>query len=86
MPAGGPPRMYGMPPPLPNQTTAISPVVGQPGGAMPGLSKIDPNQIPRPIPGSSVTLHDTRQNNQANPPPVIHLARFSFKTCISSEN
>lgn len=66
-----PPGMYGMPPPppLPNQMTAISPVVGQTGGSLAGSSKIDPNQIPRPIPGSSVLLHDTRQGNQANPPP-----------------
>ncbi|KAJ9180138.1 hypothetical protein P3X46_008420 [Hevea brasiliensis] len=66
-----PPTMFGMPPPppLPNQTTAISPVVGQTGGSLAGSSKIDPNQIPRPVPGSSVILHDTRQGNQANPPP-----------------
>ncbi|CAL1382089.1 unnamed protein product [Linum trigynum] len=64
-----PPRMYGMPPPMQNQMTAISPVIGQTGGTQPGASKIDPNQIPRPIPSSSVILHDTRQGNQANPPP-----------------
>ncbi|OAY42146.1 protein transport protein Sec24-like At4g32640 [Manihot esculenta] len=71
IPGAVPPTMYGMPPqpPLPNQMTAISPVVGQTGGSLAGSSKIDPNQIPRPIPGSSVTLHDTRQGNQANPPP-----------------
>ncbi|KAG8649724.1 hypothetical protein MANES_08G127600v8 [Manihot esculenta] len=65
------PPMFGMPPPplLPNQMTAISPVVGQSGGSLAGSSKIDPNQIPRPVPGSSVVLHDTRQGNQANPPP-----------------
>ncbi|KAJ6725645.1 SEC24-RELATED PROTEIN [Salix purpurea] len=64
-----PPRMFGMPPPLPNQMTAISPVIGQTGSPLSGTSKIDPNQIPRPIPGSSVILHDTRTGNQANPPP-----------------
>ncbi|KAJ4841124.1 hypothetical protein Tsubulata_003768 [Turnera subulata] len=64
-----PPRMYGMSPPMPNQMTAISPVIGQTGSPLAGTSKIDPNQIPRPIPTSSVTLHDTRQGNQANPPP-----------------
>ncbi|KAK3017807.1 hypothetical protein RJ639_003664 [Escallonia herrerae] len=55
------PRMYGMPPqpPLPDQSMA----------AMAGPSRIDPNQIPRPIPNSSVILHETRQSNQANPPP-----------------
>ncbi|KAJ8760665.1 hypothetical protein K2173_017643 [Erythroxylum novogranatense] len=67
--SGQPPRMFGMPPPLPNQMTAISPVLGQTGSPMAGSSKIDPNQIPRPIPSSSVVLHDTRQGNQANPPP-----------------
>ena len=67
-----PPRMYGMPPPMQNQMTAISPVMGQTGGAQTGASKIDPNQIPRPIPSSSVILHDTRQRNQANPPPVFN--------------
>ncbi|XP_020211286.1 protein transport protein Sec24-like At4g32640 [Cajanus cajan] len=66
-----PPRMFGMPPPLPNQsmTTTISPSVGQTGAPMAGPSKIDPNQIPRPTPGSSVILHETRQGNQATIPP-----------------
>ncbi|XP_057422858.1 protein transport protein SEC24 C-like isoform X1 [Lotus japonicus] len=66
-----PPRMFGMPPPLPNQsmTTTISPAVGQTGAPMAGPSKIDPNQIPRPTPGSSVILHETRQGNQATIPP-----------------
>ncbi|XP_027367987.1 protein transport protein Sec24-like At4g32640 isoform X2 [Abrus precatorius] len=65
------PRMFGMPPPLPNQsmTTTISPAVGQTGAPMAGPSKIDPNQIPRPTPGSSVILHETRQSNQATIPP-----------------
>ncbi|XP_061364715.1 protein transport protein SEC24 C-like [Gastrolobium bilobum] len=65
------PRMFSMPPPLPNQsmTTTISPAVGQTGAPMAGPSKIDPNQIPRPTPGSSVILHETRQGNQATIPP-----------------
>ncbi|KAG4984620.1 hypothetical protein JHK87_029369 [Glycine soja] len=65
------PQMFGMPPPLPNQsmTTTISPAVGQTGAPMAGPSKIDPNQIPRPTPGSSVILHETRQGNQATIPP-----------------
>lgn len=64
------PRMFGMPPPLPNQSmTAISHSVGQTGAPVAGPSKIDPNQIPRPTPDSSVVLHETRQGNQANPPP-----------------
>lgn len=71
VPGPSPPRMFGMPPPLPNQsmTTTISPAVGQTGAHMAGPSKIDPNQIPRPTPGSSVILHETRQGNQATIPP-----------------
>ncbi|MED6107551.1 hypothetical protein PIB30_015082 [Stylosanthes scabra] len=70
-PSQVPPRMYSMSPPLPNQsmTTTISPAVGQTGAPMAGPSKIDPNQIPRPSPGSSVILHETRQGNQATIPP-----------------
>ncbi|KAM0963448.1 hypothetical protein FF1_022556 [Malus domestica] len=65
-----PPRMFGMPPPpLPNQSmTTISPA-GQTGTPLAGSSKIDPTQIPRPIPSSSMLIHETRQGNQANPPP-----------------
>lgn len=66
-----PPRMFGMPPPLPNQSmTAISPAMASTGPSLGGPSKIDPNQIPRPIPSSTVILHETRQGNQANLPPV----------------
>ena len=66
------PGMFGIPPPLPNQSmTAISHAVGQTGAPVAGPSKIDPNQIPRPAPDSSVVLHETRQGNQANPPPVF---------------
>lgn len=67
------PQMFAMPPPLPNQP--VSPVqhgMGHPsftGPPGPGPSKIDPNQIPHPVPTSSVILFETRQNNQANPPP-----------------
>ncbi|KAH6803284.1 Sec23/Sec24 protein transport family protein [Perilla frutescens var. frutescens] len=58
-----PPRMFGMPPggtSLPNQSMALNQA---------GQSKIDPNQIPRLAPSSAVILHETRQGNQANPPP-----------------
>ncbi|XP_031111153.1 protein transport protein Sec24-like At4g32640 [Ipomoea triloba] len=65
-----PPRMYGIPPPLQSQSVAsIAPPLSHTGASVTGPSKIDPNQIPRPIPGSSVILHETRQDNQANPPP-----------------
>ncbi|XP_071717053.1 protein transport protein SEC24 C-like isoform X2 [Rutidosis leptorrhynchoides] len=69
--SGQPPRMYGMSPPLANQQSmaTISPATGPSGNAVSGPSKIDPNQIPRPVPSSSVLLHETRQGNQANPPP-----------------
>lgn len=65
------PRMFGMTPPLPNQSMAsIQPAMDQSGAPMTGPSKIDPNQIPRPVPTSSVILYETRQGNQANLPPV----------------
>ncbi|KAJ0798067.1 putative Zinc finger, Sec23/Sec24-type, sec23/Sec24, trunk domain, sec23/Sec24, helical [Helianthus annuus] len=69
--SGQPPRMFGMQPPLPNQQSMakISPAMGAGGSAVTGPSNIDPNQIPRPIPNPSVLLHETRQGNQANPPP-----------------
>ncbi|GAA0144774.1 vesicle coat protein [Lithospermum erythrorhizon] len=66
-----PPMMFGMPPPTSHQSMAqMPPAIGQSGAAMTGPSnKIDPNQIPRPIPRSTVIIHETRQGNQANPPP-----------------
>ncbi|XP_076896769.1 protein transport protein SEC24 B-like [Bidens hawaiensis] len=66
-----PPSVYGMQPPLPNHQAmaTISPAMGAGGSAVTGPSKIDPSQIPRPIPSPSVLLHETRQGNQANPPP-----------------
>ncbi|XP_074319619.1 protein transport protein SEC24 B-like [Silene latifolia] len=63
-----PPMMYGMPPPLDSQNmAAVRPDFNQAGGPM--TSKVDPTQIPRPIPEPSIILYETRQNNQANPPP-----------------
>ncbi|KAI3709655.1 hypothetical protein L2E82_39421 [Cichorium intybus] len=67
-----PPRMFNMqPPPLSNQQAmaTISPTMGPTGPSGTGPSRIDPNQIPRPIPTSSILLHETRHGNQANPPP-----------------
>ncbi|XVE55330.1 hypothetical protein DITRI_Ditri03aG0150000 [Diplodiscus trichospermus] len=62
--------MFGMPHQLPNQAmTTIPPAMGQPGAPLSGPSKIDPNQIPRPIPNSSSIVYETRQGNSANPPP-----------------
>ena len=64
--------MFGMPPHPPNQSmTTISPAIGQTGSPAATQSKIDPNQIPRPVPNSSVILFDTRQGNQASLPPVL---------------
>lgn len=63
-----PPRMYGMPPPAPAQTMAAMPAMSQTGP-----SKIDPTQIPRPLPNSSVAVHETRVGNQANLPPVFFI-------------
>ncbi|KAE8727861.1 Protein transport protein Sec24-like CEF [Hibiscus syriacus] len=64
-----PPRMYGMPQ-LPNQAaTTIPPAMGQPGAPMSGSSKIDPNQIPRPVPSATPIMYETRHGNSANPPP-----------------
>lgn len=70
------PPMFGMPPPpppLPSQLTTISPTVGQAGIPRGGQSKVDPSQIPRPDPSSSVIMYETRHDNQANPPPVYYL-------------
>lgn len=56
-------QMFGMPPgppPFPNQSITF----GQTG-----QSKIDPDQIPRFTPSSTEILHETRKDNQANPPP-----------------
>nr|KJB59250.1 hypothetical protein B456_009G246400 [Gossypium raimondii] len=66
-----PPRMFGMPQQaLPNQAmTNIPPALGQPGAPMSGSSKIDPNQIPRPIPNATPIVYETRHGNSANPPP-----------------
>lgn len=76
-----PPRMFGMPPggqSLPNQSMSLSQA---------GQSKIDPNQIPRLAPSASVIVHETRQGNQANPPPVIiFLALIKFSSCVFAQS
>ncbi|XP_078433802.1 protein transport protein SEC24 C-like [Wolffia australiana] len=65
-----PPRMYGMA--AHGQSTGFPTAVGQsPIAAAQGSSpsKIDPNQIPRPVPTLSETIFETRLGNQANLPP-----------------
>ncbi|XP_042467740.1 protein transport protein Sec24-like At4g32640 isoform X2 [Zingiber officinale] len=68
-----PPRMFGMPPGMPGQPIPpVLPAMGHSALAGPQVStqsKIDPNQIPRPLPNSSITIFETRQGNQANVPP-----------------
>lgn len=62
-----------MPPTLNQSMAPVPPVMGHPSVAgAPGVgpSKIDPNQIPRPVSSSSMAIFETRQNNQANTPPV----------------
>ncbi|KAL5554154.1 hypothetical protein UlMin_041555 [Ulmus minor] len=64
------PSLFGMSQPLLNQSMpTISPTMGQTGAPVAGPSKIDVNQIPRPISNSSLIVHETRHGNQANPPP-----------------
>lgn len=80
-----PPRMFGMPPPpLPNQSMTAIPALSQTGAPVSGTSKIDPNQIPRPIPSSSSILYETRQGNQANPPPVFPISSIFFTLVITN--
>ncbi|KAJ0988877.1 hypothetical protein J5N97_007233 [Dioscorea zingiberensis] len=68
-----PPQMFGMPPQTPTQQLPpVPPVMGHSplaGAQVSTPSKIDPNQIPRPIPSTSVVYFETRQGNQANVPP-----------------
>ncbi|KAG4112678.1 hypothetical protein ERO13_D13G176500v2 [Gossypium hirsutum] len=61
-----PPRMFGMPPPQPNQPL---PAIDQSGASLEDARKINSNQIPRPTTSYSVIQYDTRQGNQANIPP-----------------
>ncbi|XP_042467739.1 protein transport protein Sec24-like At4g32640 isoform X1 [Zingiber officinale] len=78
-----PPRMFGMPPGMPGQPIPpVLPAMGHSALAGPQVStqsKIDPNQIPRPLPNSSITIFETRQGNQANVPPVCIQSIFVVK-------
>lgn len=75
-----PPR-YGIGP-LPNQSmTTIPSAMGQPGAYVPGPSRIDPNQIPRPGSSVSPVVFETRHSNQANPPPVCMPDQILIRRC-----
>ncbi|KAH9301917.1 hypothetical protein KI387_013500 [Taxus chinensis] len=74
----GPPRQLSQTiPPMPSSmghppgTGVLG--MGQPGSPAgtqaSGPSRIDPNQIPRPVPSSTLSVFETRSNNQANLPP-----------------
>ena len=68
-----PPRILGMPLSQSNQLSLIN----QAGASLEGLWRTNSNQFPRPTPSTSIILHDTRQGNQANLPPVLHLFLYS---------
>ncbi|GJN25091.1 hypothetical protein PR202_gb12878 [Eleusine coracana subsp. coracana] len=59
-------RGQGMPPP----GTPTMPYSPHAGTQVSTPSKIDPNQIPRPMSESSVIIYETRQGGQANIPPA----------------
>ncbi|KAK9153445.1 hypothetical protein Sjap_000925 [Stephania japonica] len=67
-----PPRMYGMAPPLPGQAVpVVPPVMGSlpvSGAPTTGLSQVDVDQMPRPLPSSSIIFFETRQGGEANYP------------------
>ena len=78
-----PPAKFGTPPHLANQgMMAISPAMGQNGASLAGQPKMDSKSVPSPTPTSESIYHETRLNNQANPPPVCHL-NFSWKGRIA---
>lgn len=80
--AQAPPRMFGAPPSSLSQSLPlVPPVMGNSPLAGPHSStpsKIDPNQIPRPMSSSSAIVFETRQGNQVNSPPVF-FQLFFFK-------
>ncbi|KAG6535448.1 hypothetical protein ZIOFF_000421 [Zingiber officinale] len=68
-----PPRMFSMPPRAPGQTLPSVPSamghLSLAGSRVSMSQKINPNQVPRPLPSSSIIYYETRQGNQANFPP-----------------
>ncbi|XVE89833.1 hypothetical protein DITRI_Ditri20bG0026500 [Diplodiscus trichospermus] len=60
------PTVFGIRPPQPNQLLSA---IDKTGATLEDSGKTNLNQVPRPTPSFSSILHDTRQGNQANPPP-----------------
>lgn len=78
-----PPTKFGTPPHLANQgMMSISPAMGQNGASLAGQPKMDSKSVPRPTLTSELIHHETRLNNQANPPPACHL-NFLWKGHIA---
>ncbi|XP_062201899.1 protein transport protein SEC24 B-like [Phragmites australis] len=68
MPGGMPPNALGQG--MPPASTPTMPYSPHAGAQISTPSKIDPNQIPRPVPESSVIIFETRQGGQAAVPPA----------------
>ncbi|KAB5568593.1 hypothetical protein DKX38_002386 [Salix brachista] len=77
-----PPTKFGTPPHLANQgMMAISPAMGQNGASLAGQPKMDSKSVPCPTPTSESIYHETRLNNQANPPPVVDFGESGPVRC-----
>ncbi|KAG5250863.1 Protein transport protein [Salix suchowensis] len=77
-----PPTKFGTPPHLANQgMMAISPAMGQNGASLAGQPKMDSKSVPSPTQTSESIYHETRLNNQANPPPVVDFGESGPVRC-----
>ncbi|CDY62391.1 BnaC03g74920D [Brassica napus] len=77
-PYGLPPQQHPSAPGTPGSMYSMGPVPNQSMTTVSGPSKVDLNQIPRPGSSSGPIMYETRQENQANPPPpatVDYIAR-----------
>ena len=80
MPGAMPPNALGQGMP----STPTMPYSPHAGAQVSTPSKIDPNQIPRPITETSVVIFETRQAGQAAVPPVcVSVIR---NICVYSDN
>lgn len=61
---------------------SISPAMGQNGASLARQPKMDSKSVPRPTLTSESIHHETRLNNQANPPPACRL-NFLWKGHIA---